>query len=149
MGNNRTGTIQERFFRKVIRGKDENDCWGWCGYTDTNGYPQLSDKGKEKMCSRVSYGIFKGGIPEKLFVCHSCDNPLCTNPRHLWLGTAKDNSRDMDLKGRRKTKINLEIADKIRKEYKGGSYTYNTIGEKYGIRQGTVGDILHNRIWKI
>lgn len=149
MGINRTGTVEERFLRNVIKGENENDCWGWKGYKDTNGYPQLSDKGKEKMGSRISYTIFNGGIGEDLCVCHSCDNPICTNPKHLWLGTHLENMRDRDLKGRRKTKINLIIANKIREEYKQGLYTYNTIADKYGIKQGTVGDILHNRIWKI
>jgi len=149
MGCNKNGTVEERFFKRIIKGNKEDDCWGWNGYTDSAGYPQLSDKGKEKMGSRISYKIFNGEFDNYLFVCHACDNPICTNPKHLWLGTAKDNSLDRDKKGRRKTKINKDIANKIREEYSNGGYIYTSIAEKYGIKQGTVGDILHNRIWKI
>ena len=148
MGCNRNGNLRERFLKNIIMGIDENDCWEWRGYLDTNGYPQLSDKGRERMCNRISYEIFKGKIPEGLFVCHSCDNPPCTNPKHLWLGTPKENIQDMFIKGRKKTKINIIIANLIRKEYKLGGWTYVNIAKKFGIKQGTVGDILHNRIWK-
>ena len=138
-----------RFWRNVTKGEKETDCWGWKGYFDTNNCPQISVEGRDEMASRLSYKIHYGDIPKGLFVCHTCDNPPCVNPKHLWLGTPKQNSEDRDKKGRRSCKISKDIANMIRKEYSLGGWSYTSIAEKFGIKQGTVGDILHNRIWKI
>lgn len=55
---------------------------------------------------RVSYQIYKGPIPDGLFVCHHCDNRICVNPDHLFLGTTTDNMRDCIAKGRFVNPIN-------------------------------------------
>lgn len=52
------------------------------------------------MAHRISYIIAYDSIPQDMLVCHSCDNPLCVRPTHLFLGTNADNVRDKELKGR-------------------------------------------------
>jgi hypothetical protein len=76
-------------------------CWLWSGCVGRDGYGKLKRGGKTLRAHRVFYEAHKGPIPEGLLVCHSCDNPLCVNPDHLWVGTQVDNEKDKDQKGRR------------------------------------------------
>lgn len=85
-----------RFWLKVR--KFEN-CWEWQGAINHNGYGRFSLKGKTIAAHRISYFLFKGCIQGKNIICHSCDNPRCVNPDHLWEGTSRQNTLDMILKG--------------------------------------------------
>lgn len=80
----------------------KNGCWNWKGELHQNGYGYTTchETFKRSHAHRVSYKVFKGDIPEGLYVCHHCDNPSCINPDHLWLGTAKENMQDAKKKGR-------------------------------------------------
>lgn len=97
--------MPERFWQKVnVAGP--NDCWQWTAYRANPGrhklgYGQFNNHGKIESAHRVAWELTFGSIPEGMKVCHSCDNPLCCNPNHLFLGTQSDNVRDMDTKGRR------------------------------------------------
>lgn len=94
-------TLKEQFWNRVVKGSNLNDCWVWKGSTHDSGYGRLyGPKGTESAAHRYSYIIHFGEIPAGLFVCHECDNPPCSNPSHLFVGTAKDNSDDMMIKGR-------------------------------------------------
>jgi len=100
MRRNETANWQalwERFWAKVDR---SGDCWVWIGTRWPTGYGQMRGDGRQLMAHRVAWQIVKGPIPEGLFVCHKCDNPPCVRPDHLFLGTAADNTRDRDVKGR-------------------------------------------------
>lgn len=80
---------------------DENGCINWLGALDKDGYGRIKPKnGKRMRTHRFAYQKHFGMIPEKMFVCHHCDNPSCVTPEHLWLGTAKDNALDRAKKGR-------------------------------------------------
>ena len=88
----------ERFETKFT--KHENGCWLWTAARRTTGYGVFSFNGKPVTASRVSYILYHGVDPGDLFVCHTCDNPSCVNPEHLFLGTNLDNVNDRIAKGR-------------------------------------------------
>lgn len=78
----------------------EKGCWEYQGYCGWGDYGQMGYRGKTWPTHRLSFTLFKGPIPEGMDVCHSCDNPPCCNPDHLWPGDPKANSRDCVEKGR-------------------------------------------------
>lgn len=82
------------------------DCWNWRIALTAKGYAPVKYKNgktpgiKVSYAHQLSYVLWKGPIPQGLLVCHSCDNRKCCNPKHLFLGTSKDNTHDMLRKGR-------------------------------------------------
>lgn len=101
MGRQKSGyTLLERLLNKVIV-NDATDCWEWQGGKNNLGYGLIRDEKRMRTVHRVSYEEHNNtSIPKHLVVMHSCDNPKCTNPSHLSLGTRKDNTQDMMNKNR-------------------------------------------------
>jgi hypothetical protein len=95
----------ENFWKKVDKKSNLNGCWIWTGARKggKNGNYGVFQMGTNnlKRSHRVSFELSNGPIPDGLLVCHTCDNPLCVNPSHLFLGTFKDNTQDMIRKNRK------------------------------------------------
>ena len=97
-------TVAERFWSKVPD-QPGMDCWLWTGARDRHGYGRINyrtEDGPHRSvpAHRISYLLCVGN-PQGLSVCHTCDNPPCVNPSHLFLGSQSDNMRDAISKGRR------------------------------------------------
>jgi len=75
-------------------------CWEWTGSIDKDGYGQIHLHGKTIRAHRFAYMLVNGETPDNKHVLHTCDNPACVNPNHLWLGTNQDNVDDRERKGR-------------------------------------------------
>ena len=74
-------------------------CWNWKWSCGPKGYGTLGHRGKTMRAHRVAYELVNGEIPKGKSVLHSCDNPKCVNPDHLWIGTQQDNMIDRIKKG--------------------------------------------------
>ncbi len=86
----------EWFWPKV---RKTDGCWTWTACLDADGYGVVRFE-KVSLAHRVSYRLCCGEIPKGMNVLHHCDNPPCVNPKHLYVGTQKDNSRDKESRGR-------------------------------------------------
>ena len=93
-------TWQERFWAKVDRSGGPDACWIWTGGRKGRGYGEFYKDHRLLGAHRVAWELAIGPIPNGLDCLHSCDNPPCCNPAHLFLGTQADNNADMVAKGR-------------------------------------------------
>lgn len=143
-------------FEKKIGNKD--NCWEWIGNISLLGYGHFFMNGKLEQAHRAAWKIYKGKIPKGICVCHTCDNPSCVNPKHLWLGTQTENIRDMMKKGRGMkadsaknggAKLNWNQVEKIRKLYKTGDYFYKELANMFGVCESQIKRIMNNWSWKI
>jgi hypothetical protein len=142
-----TANDVSRFHATVARGHADG-CWPWSGSIDHYGYGRFSVGGKWYRASRIAMLIQMGSDPGSLCVCHSCDNPCCCNPRHLFLGTQHDNVRDCCDKGRHK--YGLSAATLTSQQViaiKGSTLSIGELAQRYGVAQNTISAIQMGRLW--
>ena len=133
----------------------DSGCYEWTGKLEKSGYGRVSWHGKKRLAHRIA--MFLSGrladLDTKLLVLHRCDNPKCCNPRHLFLGTHSDNTRDAVSKGRQFTpdnrgarsgnaKLTIEQADEIRTKYALGYGPQQKIAAEYGVSQMVISKIV-------
>lgn len=88
--------LRSVYFWERVRIGNYDDCWPWKKGCAGFGYGSLKVNGKKEYAHHFAYEFFKGPIIEGLFVLHKCNNPVCCNPNHLYLGTQKQNVSDRE-----------------------------------------------------
>lgn len=148
-----------RFWTKVDKSPGfgpDYDCWKWTGGIFGGDYGQFNWLGKPQGAHRASWIIHYGDIPPKMEVCHKCDNPICVNPEHLFLGTHKENMADRERKGRRtpprgsrngKAKLTEKQVIEIKKELKEGKISGSELARQYGVTKTQISLIKLGKSW--
>ena len=140
-----------------------SDCIEHPGSRTRFGYAMLYVNGKQWSAHRLAWTLANGPIPDGMWVLHRCDNPPCWNVEHLFLGTASDNSRDRDAKGRAgagwhlpenrprgeanaKAKLTTEAVREMRELYVAGG-TYRGLARRFGVHRTVARDAILGRTW--
>ncbi len=151
------GLSEYERFQKRINVKTPAECWEWTASRNNRGWhgQWRAASGKIELTHRAAWRLMVGEIPAGLFVLHKCDNPLCCNPSHLFLGTQSDNMKDMWGKGRARpgkrmgethgnSKVTADLVRDIRSSKESGV----ELAKRLSISPTTICDIRKRRTWR-
>lgn len=130
-----------------------DSCWPWEGALNEDGYGNFREGRTSVLAHRYSWELAHGS-PGEMYVLHKCDNPRCVNPQHLFLGTQKDNVKDMMTKGR-DTRLRGSKAPSAKlTEYQvqqiralRGTMRQVDIAAQFGVHQTAISAILRTKTW--
>jgi hypothetical protein len=142
-------SIDDKFWLMVER-RGDDDCWHWLGGVGPKGYGKASLYRLVIGAHVLSWIVNTGDITNGFLVCHSCDNPTCVNPKHLFLGTHDDNMKDMDSKGRRRICEQHPFAkldwDKVR-DIRASGESSRSIANRLGVSHKAILAVRNNQTW--
>jgi len=127
--------VTKRFMDKVLVA--ESGCWEWQSTLHRDGYGKFWFVDRQIAAHRIAYELFVGDTNNQ-WVLHKCDNRKCVNPAHLYLGDAKQNSKDRTERKRYKVLLPFEKVQEIRQKYASGKYSQQKIADEYQINQTQV-----------
>ena len=150
--------IIKRLYAKIVC-DIKTQCWNWTGPLNEHGYGRISMNSKNTYIHRIMYQYFYGDIPEdKPLVLHTCDNPKCCNPKHLYAGTQKDNAQDRVKRnpdswskktGRMGEKNHAaKLTEKQVIEIRTSQETQNTIAKRFNVGRTIISLIKNRKTWK-
>ena len=152
MGRHRIDS-NHKFWLKTDKQSDDA-CWIFLGATDKDGYGQFWDGDIQLMtrAHQFSAKIHLGDCPKGMCVCHTCDNPSCVNPNHLFYGSALDNQKDKMTKNRQTkgesqghSKLTNNQIEQIKAR---ANENYKVLCKEFNLVPSTIYRIWHNQSWK-
>lgn len=151
-------TIEDFYKRHTPNWEDTVTCWPWNGTIGTRGYGEFVMEGRLYLAHVFSfrhYHLDGKEIPEGFEICHSCDNPPCISPFHLFTDTHQGNMLDASGKGRlsnkkiiRHERLSLTLACEIRRLYAEGRWSQSDLADIWEVDVVTICAIVNNKIWK-
>lgn len=147
------------FWKRVNR-KSRQECWPWTGATNNgkkNGYGIVWMNGAKHRTHRYAFEISNRPLTEGEFACHSCDNPICCNPAHIFAGTPQENRLDCASKGRTNSekgedRYNATLTEEnvltIRKIYVPRRVGIDTLARQFGVSRSMIFAIIQRKRWK-
>jgi len=143
-------SLADRFWEHVDIKTDE-ECWEWTGSKTTAGYGHMYWDGEQRYAHRLSIELSGRDLPKGWHACHTCDNPGCVNPQHLFPGTPRTNVQDMVSKQRHyhgdnhhNAKIKKTDVVIIRQLAEDGVFL-TRIAEQFGVTSGYISEIVSHR----
>lgn len=151
-----TTALARRFWAKVDR-RGPDDYWPWIGGHDKYGVIYVD--GRLQKAHQVSLILDGQDIPAGAVVCHRCDNGLCVNPSHLWVGSQSDNVRDMYEKGRAGDRwirgeehsnavLTWDRGRELRRRREEFGATYDMLAEQFGVSRTTAHCVVTGKTWR-
>jgi len=141
---------EQRFWSKVNK---TESCWLWTGHCNYDNYGEFCFNSKTVGAHRYSYILHNGEIAKGLVVRHTCDNPPCVNPNHLFIGTHQDNMNDMVERNRQakgvkngRSKLSEDDVREIR-IFREFGFTQRELGKMYGVSHILIGFIVRKETW--
>ena len=156
MRKNTRESVEHWFWSRII--KKDSGCWEWQGAT-VCGYGVVRFQDDDWKAHRLSWLLHNGAIPEGVCVLHTCDNPPCCNPDHLWLGSKHDNTQDMMKKGREgyrshpcenngRAKLTADLVRSLRLQHSHHPINYFHTAKNLGVTTSAVRFAVLGITWK-
>ncbi len=145
--------IKEKILSSIAL-DEETKCWNWSKQLRKGSRPRCWFNGKFAVAARVSYEVFLGNFDENLLICHKCDNGLCVNPEHLFVGSYIDNKMDCVKKNRQAcgekigiSKLKSENIPEIR-NLRSQGLSQQAIADRFNVGQTVISSILLKKTWR-
>jgi hypothetical protein len=138
----------EQILDFMSRVEKSRQCWNWSGAIGSKGYGTFCSF----LATRIMYKLHYGTDPGGLLVCHTCDNPRCVNPKHLFLGSHADNSADMVAKNRQQKKrgesaSRAMLSEEDVKQIRSSSLTHADLAQKYHVSVSCISHAMRGVNW--